>query len=133
MRWYGGSNVLCTSVAEVREHLRSATRNLMTAVPGLKGFVYIVGGEGFLHCWTRGNTCPRCSKRTPQDVIAEFSRSLFEGAREGNPESTVAFWPYSASNTWSRDDTTNQAHREDAERDYAHDRVRERRRDLLRR
>ena len=106
MRWYGGSNVLCTSVAEVREHLRSATRNLMTAVPGLKGFVYIVGGEGFLHCWTRGNTCPRCSKRTPQDVIAEFSRSLFEGAREGNPESTVAFWPYSASNTWSRDDTT---------------------------
>ena len=76
MRWYGGSNVLCTSVAEVREHLRSATRNLITAVPGLKGFVYIVGGEGFLHCWTRGNTCPRCSKRTPQDVIAKLNAAV---------------------------------------------------------
>jgi hypothetical protein len=106
MRWYGGSNVLCTSVPQVREHLRSATRNLMTSVPGLKGFVYIVGGEGFLHCWTRANTCPRCSKRSAQDVVAEFSRSLFDGARQGNPQAAVAFWPYSASNTWSRGDTT---------------------------
>ncbi len=106
MRWYGGSNALCTSVPEVREHYRSAVRNLMTEVPGLKGFVYIVGGEGFLHCWTRNVSCPRCSKRTPQEVIAEFSRALFEGARQGNPKAAVAFWPYSASNSWSRDDTT---------------------------
>lgn len=106
MRWYGGTHVLCTSVAEVREHYRSAVRNLMTAVPGLKGFVYIVGGEGFLHCWTRNVSCPRCSRRTPQEVIAEFSRALFEGAREGNPRAAVAFWPYSASNSWSRDDKT---------------------------
>ncbi|MCX6622218.1 MAG: hypothetical protein NTY38_14345 [Acidobacteria bacterium] len=106
MRWYGGSHALCTSVPEVREHYRAAARNLMSAVPGLKGFVYIVGGEGFLHCWTRNIACPRCSKRTPQEVIAEFSRALFEGARQGNPTAAVAFWPYSASNSWSRDDTT---------------------------
>lgn len=106
MRWYRGTHVLCTSVPEVREYYRTAARNLMQAVPGLKGFVYIVGGEGFLHCWTRNVSCPRCSKRTPQDVIAEFSRALFEGARAGNPRAEVAFWPYSASNSWSRDDTT---------------------------
>ncbi|HWB99794.1 MAG TPA: hypothetical protein VG672_23965 [Bryobacteraceae bacterium] len=103
---YGGVNILCSSVPEVRRHLRSATRNLMTAVPGLKGVMFIVGGEGFMHCYTRRNTCPRCSRRPPSETIAEFSAAIFEGVRAGRPDAAVALWPYSASNTWSRDDTT---------------------------
>ncbi|HZT32286.1 MAG TPA: hypothetical protein VFA33_20530 [Bryobacteraceae bacterium] len=103
---YGGVNILCTSVPEVRAYLRSAVRDLMTSVPGLKGIMFIVGGEGFMHCYTRRNTCPRCSRRKPEETIAEFSTALFEGARSGNPRAAVALWPYSASNTWSRDDTT---------------------------
>lgn len=103
---YGGVNILCTSVPEVREHIRSSTKNLTTAVPGLKGVMFIVGGEGFLHCYTRRNTCPRCSRRKPRETIAEFSTAIFEGVRSGNPKAAVALWPYSASNTWSKDDTT---------------------------
>lgn len=103
---YGGVNILCTSVTEAREHLRAAAQNLMASVPRLKGFVYIVGGEGFMHCWMRKNTCPRCSLRKPQETIGEFSRSLLEGARAANPSAAVVLWPYSASNTWSKDDIT---------------------------
>src|SRR5690242_15490714 len=109
MQWYGGVNVLCTSQAEVRNYFRTAVRDLMTNVRGLKGFVYIVGGEGFVNCWTRRNTCPRCSRRKPEDVIAEFSKALFEGARAATPQAAVAAWPYSASNTWSKGDITQSA------------------------
>ena len=105
-RSYGGTHILCTSVSEVRQHLKAATTDLMKSAPGLKGIVFIVGGEGFMHCYTRKNTCPRCSRRTPQETIAGFSRSLVEGARAANPEAAVVLWPYSASNTWSRDDIT---------------------------
>ncbi len=103
---YGGVNILCSSVPRVREYLRSAARDLMAEVPGLTGFSFIIGGEGFMHCYTRKNTCPRCSRRAPHETIAELSAALFEGARQGNPQAQVAIWPYSASNTWSKDDTT---------------------------
>lgn len=103
---YGGVNILCSGVPRVQDHLRAAARNLMASVPGLTGFSFIAGGEGFMHCYTRKNTCPRCSLRSPQETIAELSTALFEGARTGNPRAQVALWPYSASNTWSKDDTT---------------------------
>jgi hypothetical protein len=103
---YGGTNILCTSTQQVRDHFAAATKDLMQSVPALKGFVAIVGGEGFMHCHMRRNTCPRCSKRAPQETIAEFSEALLRGARDGNPEAVAAFWPYSASNTWSKGDTT---------------------------
>lgn len=103
---YGGTNIMCTSTQKVREYFAEAMKDLMLNVPALKGFVAIVGGEGFMHCYMRKNTCPRCSRRTPQETIAEFSDSLLRGARAGNPEAAAAFWPYSASNTWSKGDTT---------------------------
>jgi hypothetical protein len=106
LRAYGGTHILCTSAPEVRRHLEAATRDLMERVPKLRGIVFNVGGEGFTHCYTRKNSCPRCSKRSPQEVIAEFSRAVLAGARAGNPEAAVVLWPYSASNTWSRGDIT---------------------------
>jgi hypothetical protein len=106
---YGGVNILCTSVPEVRQHLRSATRNLMESVPGLKGIALIIGGEGFMHCHTRRNTCPRCSRRPAPETVAELSRAVFEGVRSANPSAMVALWPYSATNHWSKGDMTQSA------------------------
>jgi hypothetical protein len=103
---YGGDFILCTSVPEARQHLAAAAQDLMQNVPKLRGIVLIVGGEGFFHCYTRENTCPRCSRRTPQDTIAEFSQAILSGVRTRNPDAAVALWPYSASNYWSKDDTT---------------------------
>jgi hypothetical protein len=102
---YGGNYILCTSVLEARKHLTAAVHDLMQSVPKLRGVVLIIGGEGFFHCYTRENTCPRCSRRTPQEIIAEFSESILTGARAGTPDAAVVLWPYSASNHWSQDDT----------------------------
>jgi hypothetical protein len=103
---YGGNYILCTSGPEARKHLGTAVQDLMQNVPKLRGIVLIIGGEGFFHCYTRENTCPRCSRRTPQEIIAEFSEAILTGARAGNPNAAVVLWPYSASNHWSQDDIT---------------------------
>jgi hypothetical protein len=102
---YGGDFVLCTTPEESRRYITEATTDLMRQVPAIKGLVCIVGVEGFLHCHSRGNVeCPRCSRREPEDVIAEFSRAVLEGARAGNSNAEVAIWPYSATNAWSKHD-----------------------------
>lgn len=103
---YGGSHVVCTSVPEVREHLRSATADLGRAVPGLAGVVCIVGGEGLMHCYTRAVSCPRCLARPPHETVAELVTVVADGLRSTNPAAAVAVWPYSATNTWSADDPT---------------------------
>jgi len=103
---YGGVNVPCTSAPEVRQSIREATKNLFTEVPALRGTVFIVGGEGFIHCYTRGMNCPRCSLRSAQEVVAELAGTIQEGVRSGRRDAHVALWPYSASNFWSKDDIT---------------------------
>ncbi len=103
---YGGVNILCSSVPAVRDHYRAALGDLFQAAPGLRGVSFIVGGEGFMHCYTRKNTCPRCSRRPPEETIAELAAAVFAGARAADPRAEVALWPYSASNTWSRHDIT---------------------------
>lgn len=99
---YGGVAALCASHPPVLEYYRSAARNLSTSVPGIKGVAIIVGGEGFLHCYSRRLSCSRCARRTPEEVIASFSGALLEGLRAGNPGATLAIWPYSAG--WSGND-----------------------------
>lgn len=106
---YGGEAVLCTSVTEVQMHYRSALRNLMVNVPLLKGVVIIVGAEGLIHCYTRSNNCPRCSRRPAEEVVAELSNVVLEGVRSANSRATVAVWPYGASTSWARVDKTQSA------------------------
>ncbi len=103
---YGGDFVLCTSAEESRQFIREATQDLLRHVPQITGISFIVGVEGFLHCYSRGKIdCPRCSKRSPEDVVAELSVTLLEAAKTVNPKLDVAVWPYSASNSWSRGDS----------------------------
>lgn len=101
---HGGDYVLCTSTEEVRRFIREATRDLFEQVPDLRGIIFIVGGEGFIHCHTRRLNCPRCSQRSAQEVVAELAETLVDGARSARPGAQVALWPYSASNWWSKGD-----------------------------
>lgn len=103
-RAHGGDYVLCTSTELVQQFIREATRDLLEQVPDLKGILFIVGGEGFIHCYTRRIDCPRCSRRSPQEVVAELAGILAEGARSARPDTPVVLWPYSASHWWSKGD-----------------------------
>ena len=106
LKAYGGDYVLCTSAPEAQRFIREATQDLFQRVPSLRGVVFIVGGEGFMHCYTRKLDCPRCSRRSPQEVVAELATTIDGGARAGRSDADVALWPYSASNpfSWSKDD-----------------------------
>lgn len=103
---HGGDFVLCTSVAEARRALGEATKDLFVKVPRLSGIIFIVGGEGFIHCHTRRVDCPRCSSRAPQGVVAELVQTIERSARSARASARVVVWPYSASNWWSKDDVT---------------------------
>ena len=106
LKAYGGDYVLCTSAPEAQRFIREATQDLFQRVPSLRGVVFIVGGEGFMHCYTRKLDCPRCSQRSPQEVVAELATTIDRGIRAGRSDADVAIWPYSASNafSWSKDD-----------------------------
>jgi len=103
---YGGTNVLCTSSQPVRRYIEEATASIFQHSPDLRGLVFCVGGEGFIHCYTRSMNCPRCSQRSAQDVVAELASSVSKGAHAARSNADVVLWPYSASNHWSREDIT---------------------------
>ncbi|MPY88769.1 MAG: hypothetical protein GEU99_12675 [Luteitalea sp.] len=103
---HGGDFVLCTSAAQARRAIGEATQDLFAKVPHTAGIVFIIGGEGFIHCHTRRVDCPRCSARSPQEVVAELVQAINEGGRSARPDTHIVLWPYSASNWWSRDDIT---------------------------
>jgi hypothetical protein len=100
---YGpGGSVLCTSHPEVQKHIEQATADIFRKVPEVDGVVFIVGGEGFIHCYTRAMDCPRCSRSSAHDVVADLASVISRGARSARPDAVAALWPYSAG--WSRED-----------------------------
>ncbi len=94
---------MCTSAFEARRYIREALQSIFKAATGLKGMIFIIGGEGFVHCWTRRNAedCPRCRNRGPVEVVAELIEAVNKGAKSGNPHAEVVVWTYGASGTWS--------------------------------
>lgn len=77
----GDYTCVCTSVAKVRDALRDAVSHVATAVPELAGFFTISASENPTNCWSHGAgaNCPRCSKRSPAEVIAEINTVFYEG------------------------------------------------------
>ncbi|HEX7009569.1 MAG TPA: hypothetical protein VF184_06275 [Phycisphaeraceae bacterium] len=104
--WHKGLHCLCSSSPEVLKLYRDAAGQLFAEAPSLAGAVLIVGGECFLHCYTRpvpkpegATNCPRCRRRAPEEVIAGVVNSFVEGALAAQPGARVLVWPYSAF-TW---------------------------------
>lgn len=89
---------MCTSVPEVRDYLYNATAALCRATPGLGGFFTISLGENFTNCWSRvfsGDcVCPRCSKRTPHDVVAETNNVIYQAIRSVDPSMKMIVWTW---------------------------------------
>ena len=97
-----GAYCLCSSSPEVLDFYQSASKQLFTDVPNLAGMVIIVGGECFLHCYTRpvpkkdsSTNCPRCRKRSPDNVISGAVNRFVRGVSSANSNARVLVWPYS--------------------------------------
>lgn len=80
----GDHSSVCTSVDEVRAGLRSAVSHIIKAVPEVVGFFTISASENPTNCWSHGAgaKCPRCSKRSPEEVIAEVNATFHEGIED---------------------------------------------------
>ena len=102
----GAFRTLCTSDETTRRFLVGSWASLFAEIPELGGILAITGGEGFYHCFMRSEgdaeDCPRCSRRSGPQVVAELVNDVARGIRTQNPEARMVTWPYSAGR-WSHD------------------------------
>jgi hypothetical protein len=96
---------LCTSNPEVRKYLVDSVAAICRSVPGLGGFFTITASENFTHCWSHGagDSCPRCSKRPPSEVIAEVNRLLVEGIQRSDDRVQLIAWDWGWNDEWAKD------------------------------
>jgi hypothetical protein len=80
-----GHAALCTSHPDVQQYLVDSMALITEKVPDLAGFFSITASENPTHCWShgKGNTCPRCSKRSPAEVISELNNLYWKGIQKG--------------------------------------------------
>jgi len=90
---------LCTSTEKVRRYLRGAFANLSKALPELGGYIIISASEYPGHCYVRPMTakrsCPRCSKRSSSEVIAELLCTIHRGMRDASATQEMIVWNWS--------------------------------------
>jgi len=102
----GNIRCLCTSDPATLKFIADVWANVFYRVPELGGMLAIIGGEGFYHCYMAGNPknldCPRCSRRSPEDVVADMTNAVFRAIRKVKPDAEFFAWPYSAFR-WSND------------------------------
>lgn len=95
----GNTAALCTSTELVQKHLRGSCETLFREVPGLGGAFVITASENLSNCYSHGygnkTACPRCSKRSSADVIAETIRCMSEGVWAADPKAKFIVWDWS--------------------------------------
>ncbi len=111
----GDHFALCTSSPQVRQWLTDSLRSVFEQVPDLGGVFTITGSENLTNCYSHNRTaagCPRCSKRSGPEVIAEVNRAIAAGVRAGNPDAKVIVWdwgwPDGTGAGWGRPDWARQ-------------------------
>jgi hypothetical protein len=90
---------MCTSTSEVRDWLRESLSHVFRETPGLGGIFTITMSENHTNCFSHGGgwgdldpvakNCPRCSKRTGADTIAELLQTFRDGVREHSATADV--------------------------------------------
>ncbi|OHB68920.1 MAG: hypothetical protein A2Y77_13365 [Planctomycetes bacterium RBG_13_62_9] len=93
----GSFHTLCTSTPQVRQWLTDSLTYVFKQVPGLGGVFTITASENLTNCYSHSRTaagCPRCSKRSAPEVIAEVNKTIAAGVWAGNPEAKVIVWDW---------------------------------------
>lgn len=101
----GDHAALCTSAPAVQEYLRNSVASVVKAVPDLAGFFSISASENLTNCWSHygGANCPRCSKRTPAEVIAEVNALFYEGIQQAGAKTAFIAWDWGWQDAWAGD------------------------------
>lgn len=102
--------VLCSSNEEVVSAHEASIKNLFSMVQGLAGAIFLIGGEGFMHCYTRPygkkqgfTSCPHCASTAPSKTVAALVNRMASAVKSTGHSKLVFTWPYSAF-TWSGND-----------------------------
>jgi hypothetical protein len=93
----GDYAVLCTSAPQVRQWITGSLRHVFESVPNLGGVFTITASENLTNCYSHNRSaagCPRCSKRSGPDVIAEVNAAIAAGVRAGSPKAKVIVWDW---------------------------------------
>ena len=102
--------VLCSGNEEVLAYYDERIEQIYSAIPGLGGAIILVGGEGFMHCYSRPygkftgySSCPHCGQHEPSLAVANLVNRLAAAVKRTGRQQAVFSWPYSAF-TWSGED-----------------------------
>ena len=100
-----GFHMMCTSTPEVREWVADSLAYVFKEVPGLGGVFTISKCENPTSCYSDcvandASNCPRCSKRTGPEVIAEINNTIATGVWRGNPDAKVIIWDWIWPDEW---------------------------------
>jgi len=99
--------VLCSSNPEVLACQEEAMESLYRSLPGAAGTLLLVGGEGYMHCYSRPygkfegySSCPHCQDKAPSGEVANLVNRLAAAVKRTGQLKPFFAWPYSAF-TWS--------------------------------
>jgi hypothetical protein len=98
-------HAMCTSTPEVRQWVTDSLAFVFREIPGLGGVFTISKCENPTSCYSdctalNANDCPRCSKRTGPEVIAEINNAIAAGVWKGNPKAKVIVWDWIWPDEW---------------------------------
>ncbi len=87
---------LCTSDPRVRKWLSGSFEKVFKAVPGLGGVFIISMSENLTNCASHfhADSCPRCSIRPHDELLAEVNNTIADGVLRGNPDARVLVWDW---------------------------------------
>lgn len=105
-------HALCTSTPQVRAFLRQAITSIARNIPDLAGVILITASEHHTHCYSHHAaiplndgitenlspptmTCPRCSARSPADVVLELLEIWEQSIHAVSPRCHVVAWNWS--------------------------------------
>jgi len=99
----GDHAALCTGDPEVKDYIRSSVAAICRAVPELGGFFTITSSENLTNCWShyQGKACPRCSKRSPDEAIAEVNALIQQGINEAGSKACLFAWDWGWQDEWA--------------------------------
>lgn len=95
---------MCTSTGEVRDWIRASLSHVFAEAPNLGGVFSITMSENHTNCFSHGGAwgekypvapdCPRCSRRSGAEVIAELIGTFRDGVRASSKTAEIVSWDW---------------------------------------